>query len=117
MNFEYITNTECLIDGKVETIRLGNGCSGIGSRQFWVNNCLQDKNIILLSEDITNGNHFIYFGYWGKRPWDTVYYLVNEAKKEWFLKQFDKNNVYGKAIKMKVRRGDLIREIQNETTD
>lgn len=111
MSFNYITNTECLIDGKAETIRLENGCSGIGSRQFWMNNCLQDERIILFTEDITKGNHFIYFGYWGKRPWDTDYFLVNESEKDFFLKRFGKNNVYKDPVKMKVKGGILIREV------
>lgn len=111
MNFNYITNTECLINGKTESIRLGNGCTGIGSRQFWLNDCLQNEGIILLSEDITKGNHFVYFGYWGERPWDTVYFLVSESRKNWFLERFVENNVYQAPIEMEVRRGDLLRKV------
>lgn len=111
MNFFYVTNTECLINGKAESIRLENGCTGIGSRRFWLNDCLQDERIILLSEDITKGNHFIYFGYWGTRPWDTVYFLVSESRKNWFLECFGKNNVYRAPIEMNVRGGDLLREV------
>ena len=107
--FDYIENTKCLINGKEELIRLGKGCTGIGSRTFWINNKGQADNLINLSDDITKGNHFIYFGYWGERPWDSCYFLVPESEAELFLEQIRGQNVYKQPEKRFVKNNSLVR--------
>ena len=109
MNFDYIENTKCLINNKEETIRLGNGCTGIGSRECWINGKKLPDNILIISDDITKGNHFLYFGCWGERPWDTDYFLVSEKEEKIFLERFSVPNVYKDPVKEAITDSGLKR--------
>ena len=111
MNFKYTENTSCNIDNKPVSIRCENGMTGIGSRRFWINNKAQSDNLIIFSEDISNGNHSLYYGYWGSRPWDTCYFLVADKEKEDFIKAFNNNkNVYGVPTKLLVDENTNLRK-------
>ena len=103
MNFKYTSNTKCLINGKEETIRLMNGCSGIGSREFWINEKKQNSNLFLVSDYITKENNFIYYGYWGTRPWDDCYFLVPESEADFFLTYMSKQDVYKQPVRAFVK--------------
>jgi hypothetical protein len=78
-DFDYITTTPISIDGKPHTVKFENGMTGIGSRDFW----LDGKNFgmfnaVIQSDDLTEGNHFLYLMKWRDTPWDKVYIFISE---------------------------------------
>ena len=78
MKFDYLENTEILIDGEKHQVRFENGMTGIGSRRYWVDDKLQSENSVWQTSDITKGNHFIYTIKWRDTPWDKVDIIIHE---------------------------------------
>lgn len=76
MDFNYITDTEILIDNEKHIIRMGNGMTGLGSRTFWLDGIENPFNIVTQSADITKGNHFLYVI--KLTPFDKAYILIHE---------------------------------------
>ena len=85
MNFNYITNTEVTIDNKKYYIRMYNGMTGIGSREYWINDKKQHHNIVMQSQDITKGNHEIYTIKWRDTPWDKIDIIIHESEVPFLL--------------------------------
>ena len=48
-------------------------------------------------------NHFIYYGYWGVRPWDDCYFLVPESEADFFLTHMSKKDVYKQPVRAFVK--------------
>lgn len=85
MNFNYITNTEVIIDNKKHYIRMYNGMTGIGSREYWIDDKKQHHNIVMQSQDITKGNHEIYTIKWRDTPWDKIDIIIHESEVPFLL--------------------------------
>lgn len=85
MNFNYITNTEVTIDNKKHYIRMYNGMTGIGSREYWIDDKKQHHNIVMKSQDITKGNHEIYTIKWRDTPWDKIDIIIHESEVPFLL--------------------------------
>lgn len=85
MNFNYITNTEVTIDNKKHYIRMYNGMTGIGSREYWIDDKKQHHNIVMQSQDITKGNHEIYTIKWRDTPWDKIDIIIHESEVPFLL--------------------------------
>lgn len=80
MNFDYLENTKILINGKEHLIRFENGMTGIGSRGCWIDDKKLPYNVLRQSEDIEDGNHYIYIILWRKNPWDKALILISEKE-------------------------------------
>lgn len=78
--FKYTENTKIKIDGKKHLIRMYDGMTGIGSRDYWIDGVKQWRNCVTQSADITKGNHFIYTIRWRDTDWDLVDIIISEKE-------------------------------------
>lgn len=84
--WDYAIDTPIMINGKLRTIRMEQGMTGIGSRAYWVDGKRSSRKCVLQSGDLTKGNHFIYRINW--REGDTVDIVIHEDEVPFLL---DKN--------------------------
>ena len=85
MNFNYTTNTEITIDNKKHYVRMYNGMTGIGSREYWIDDKKQFNNAVMQSPDITQGNHEVYSIKWRDTPWDKIDIIIHENEVPFLL--------------------------------
>lgn len=78
MTFKYTNDTEVTIDGSQHIIRMYDGMTGIGSRDWWLDGKEQLRNVVTQSADLTQGNHFVYTIKWRDTPWDKVDIIIHE---------------------------------------
>ena len=62
-----------------------NGMTGIGSREYWIDDKKQHHNIVMQSQDITKGNHEIYTIKWRDTPWDKIDIIIHESEVPFLL--------------------------------
>jgi len=87
MDFDLITNTPVTINGKRHLVRFENGMTGIGSRRFWIDDKEYQDNAVRQTDDITQGNHFLYKIKWRNTPWDRVYLFISEKYESYLLSE------------------------------
>jgi hypothetical protein len=99
--FNYTENTIVTIDGKPHIIRMYDGCTGIGSREYWLDDKKRSNNIVTQSNDITVGNHELYRINWREQPWDVIDILIHEDEVPYLLDK-EKQPSWRNPIKIKV---------------
>ena len=78
MNFEYTADTAVNIDGVSHLIRMENGMTGIGSRQYYIDGERQYLHCVLHTPDLTHGEREIYRIKWRDTPWDLVDIIISK---------------------------------------
>lgn len=78
--FDYTENTPVMIDNKIHMVRFYDGMTGIGSRDFWVDDKKYSHGAVRQTENLTRGNHFLYLIKWRDQPWDLVYIFISEEQ-------------------------------------
>jgi hypothetical protein len=76
--FDMTTNTSVLIDGKIHMVRFYPGMTGIGSREFWIDNKKFYPCAVRHTDNLEKGNHFLYLIKWRDNPWSKVYIFIKE---------------------------------------
>ena len=76
-DFRYVEDTPVLLNGKRHMIRMENGMTGIGSREWWLDGEKMHSRILQQSDNISDGEHQIYYFKWRDTPWDKCYIIVS----------------------------------------
>lgn len=90
MEFDLLINTPITLNGETHLVRFYNGMSGIGSREFWIDDKRYDYGAVRQSADLTKGNHFLYKMKWRDTPWDWVYIFIHEDELSMLLNEDNK---------------------------
>lgn len=107
MKLKYTENTLCIINNKEYSIRCEDGMTGIGSRKFWLNDVEQCYNIIICTNDVSEGNHLLYLTYWDNVPWKRDFFLIDKEDEELLLSKYSiDNGAYKNPIKWKGKFDD-----------
>ena len=79
MEWTYTKNTPILIDGILHQIRLYNGMTGIGSRDYWIDDKKQQKRVFINDGEIKDDEDYsVYNIKWRDNPWDRVDIVISK---------------------------------------
>ena len=78
--WDYAQDTEITLSGEKHILRMEQGMTGIGSRDYWIDGRKGNRHCVTQSVDLTQGNHFIYKIKWRDTPWDRVDIIIQESE-------------------------------------